>query len=150
MMKPNIGATVELRSDLARTVNFRSLCVCCCAIVLLVTLARAPAQAAEIDLETRAELQLALKQYIDAGTAGGVYEHFNVERGAVEKLRLKTLHPVIFVVESKYMLCADFLDVNGKAVMLDYVVGSSATGFRIEQAIAGQRSYLTRIFERID
>ncbi len=107
------------------------------------------AHAAAIDLETRAELQLTLKHYIDAGTVDGVYEHFNVEQWQIEKLRLKTLHPVIFATDNKFMMCADFLDAAGNDVLLDYIVSSSASGFRIEQEIPGRRSYLQQIFERI-
>jgi len=108
------------------------------------------AQATEIKLETRAKLQLTLKQYIDAGTVDGIYEHFDIEKGRVEKLRLKTLHPVIFRMESKFMMCADFLDADDKSVILDYIVGASANGYRIEQEIPGRRSYLQQFFERLD
>lgn len=108
------------------------------------------AHAAEIELETRTKLQLALKQYIDAGTVDGMYKHFNVEQGRVEKLRLKNLHPVIFAIDGKYMMCADFLNATGDAVMLDYIVGASTNGFRIEQEIIGRRSYLQQFFERLD
>ena len=150
-MKLNVDATIDSRLELAQPVNLRSWCCWLSASLLVMAiLVCSRAQAAEIDLETQAELQLSLKHYIDAGTVGGVYEHFNVEQGEIEKLRLKTLHPVIFVVESKYMMCADFLDANGKEVILDYIVGSSANGFRIEQEIPGRRSYLQQFFKRID
>ena len=150
MLKQNLGAGFGSCSGLTGPFKVRFRWCGLSAVLLMMLLAGGRVQAAEIDLETRAELQLALQQYIDAGTVDGVYEHFNVERGEVQKLRLKALHPVIFVIESKFMLCADFMDADGEAVMLDYIVGASATGFRIEQEIAGQRSYLVQIFERIN
>ena len=150
-MEQNSGVPGSCRADLVQPVNFRTGFSWFVAIVLVMaTLASGRVEAAQIDLQTRAELQLTLKQYIGAGTVDGVYEHFNVEQGKLEKLRLKTLHPVIFVTDSKYMMCADFLDTSGKEVMLDYVVGASATGFRVEQEIPGRRSYLQQIFERIE
>jgi hypothetical protein len=150
-MEQNAGVSGNCRADLVRSVNFRTGLSWFVTIVLVMaTLTSGHVEAAQIDLETRAELQFTLKQYIDTGTVDGVYEHFNVEQGKLEKLRLKTLHPVIFVTDGKYMMCADFLDTSGKEVMLDYVVGPSATGFRIEQEIPGRRSYLKQIFERIE
>ena len=148
-MKLNLRAITGSRSMPAIRANDRSWSSWLFAALLVLTFNPGQAQAATIDLETRTELQLTLQQYIDAGTVDGVYEHFNLEQGAIVKLRLKTLHPVIFVVENKYMLCADFLDANGEAVMLDYIVGPSTDGFRIEQEIPGRRSYLQQIFERI-
>lgn len=144
--------TPRLNSSTAGThsVVFRFFYYLLPAMLLVMTILTCnQAYAAAIDLETRSELQLTLKQYIDAGTVDGVYERFNVEQGQIEKLRLKTLHPVIFVIDKKYMLCADFLDADGNDVLLDYIVSLSASGFRIEQEIPGRRSYLLQIFERI-
>ena len=102
-----------------------------------------------IDMATRVDLQLGLKTYIESRTAGNGYEHFNVETGKVQKLTLKKLHPLIFASGNKYMMCADFLDTNGNDVLLDYIVSLNGTGFRVEQEIPGQRSYLKQLFERI-
>jgi len=118
-------------------------------LLVMAMLSGVHTHAATLDVQTRAALQLALKNYVDAGTVDGVYDHFNVERGQVEKLTLKNLHPVILSADGKYMLCADFLDVRGDDVLLDYIVSRSGNGFRIEQEIRGRRSYLKQIFERI-
>jgi len=118
-------------------------------LLLMAMLSGAHVHAATLDLETRVELQLALKNHVDAGSVDGVYEHFNVEQGQIEKLTLKNLHPVIFSADNKYMMCADFLDARGDDVLLDYIVSRSGNGFRIEQEIRGRRSYLKQIFERI-
>jgi hypothetical protein len=107
------------------------------------------AQAATLDAGTLVELQLTLKNHIDAGTVDGVYEHFNVEEGQLKELTLKNLHPKIFSKGNKYLMCADFLDADGNDVLLDYIVSKSESGFRVEQEIRGRRSYLTRIFRRI-
>ena len=118
-------------------------------LLVMTILTCTQANAGEINLETRIQLQLALKNHIDAVTVDGVYEHFNVEQGQTENLRLNNLHPVIFVTDNKYMMCADFFDANGDDVLLDYIVSSSANGFQIEQEIRGRRSYLIKLFERI-
>ena len=108
-----------------------------------------PARAATLDLQTRVALQATLKAYIDAGTKDGVYQHYNVERGENDALRLKNLHPVIFRNGDKYLLCADFLEANGETVLLDFIVSDSAQGLRIEQEIRARRSYLKQFFERV-
>lgn len=145
-----IATRLKASVEITQSVVFQCIYYLLPAILLVMTtLASTQANADAIDLETRIQLQLALKNHIDAVTAEGVYEHFNIEQGQIEKLRLKNLHPVIFVTENKYMMCADFFDTNGNDVLLDYIVSSSANGFRIEQEIRGRRSYLTQLFERI-
>ena len=145
-----IATKLNSSADVTQSVVFRFFYYLLSAILLVMAILTCNhAHAAAIDLETRTKMQLALKHYIDAGTVDGVYEHFNVEQGQIEKLRLKALHPVIFATDSKYMMCADFLDAAGNDVLLDYIVSSSASGFRIEQEIPGRRSYLQQIFERI-
>ena len=145
-----IATKLDSSTDVTQSVVFRYFYYLLSAILLMMAILTCNhAHAAAIDLETRVELQLALKHYIDAGTVDGVYEHFNVEQGQIEKLRLKTLRPVIFATANKYMMCADFLNAAGNDVLLDYIVSSSVSGFRIEQEIPGRRNYLQQIFERI-
>ncbi len=148
-MELTLAAKSERRTTSRQSARFR-LVFCLFASVWLAITILNIAHAAEIDLETRAKLQLTLKQYIDAGTVDGLYDHFNVEEGRVDKLRLKTLHPVIFATDGKYMMCADFLNAAGDPVILDYIVGASTNGFRIEQEIPGRRSYLQQFFERLN
>jgi len=102
-----------------------------------------------IDMATRVELQLGLKNYIESRSADNGYDHFNVETGKVVPLTLNKLHPLIFVNGNKYMMCADFLDLNGNDILLDYIVSLSGSGFRVEQEIPGRRGYLKQLFERI-
>ncbi len=145
-----IATRLKTSVEIIQSVVFKWFYYLLPAILLIIPiLACNQARADEIDLETRIQLQLALKNHIDSVTVEGVYEHFNVEQGQIEKLGLKNLHPVIFVKENKYMMCADFFDTNGNDVLIDYIVSSSANGFQIEQEIRGRRGYLTQLFERI-
>lgn len=145
-----IATRLKTSVEITQSVVFKCIYYLLPATLLVMTiLTCTQANADEINLETRLQLQLALKNHIDAVTVDGVYEHFNVEQGQIEKLRLKNLHPVIFATENKYMMCADFFDTNGNDVLLDYIVSSSENGFQIEQEIRGRRSYLTKLFERI-
>lgn len=118
-------------------------------LVVLALLTSMATHADFLDIQTRVALQHTLKTYIDAGTVDGTYEYFDLESGQVVKLHIKNLHPVIFIKEKKYMMCADFLDANGEDVLLDFIVSSSGEGFRIEQVIGGRRSYLKQLFDRI-
>ena len=123
---------------------------CASVLIAFCIITTSPVQAASIDMKTRVELQMGLKHYIEARTSENVYEHFNVESGEIEELVLKNLHPLIFVNESKYMMCADFLDTNGNDVLLDYIVSLAGNEFRVEQEIPGKRNYLKQLFERIN
>ncbi len=145
-----IATRLKASVEITQSVVFKWFYYLLPAILLVMTiLTCTQANADAIDLETRIQLQLALKNHIDSVTVEGVYEHFNVEQGQIEELGLKNLHPVIFVKENKYMMCADFFDTNGNDVLIDYIVSSSANGFQIEQEIRGRRGYLAQLFERI-
>jgi hypothetical protein len=123
---------------------------CASMLIALCIITASPAQAASIEMKTRIDLQMGLKNYIESRTSENVYEHFNVDSGKIERLALKNLHPLIFVNGSKYMMCADFLDANGNDVLLDYIVSFAGNEFRVEQEIPGKRSYLKQLFERIN
>jgi len=112
-------------------------------------LASSQANASSLDMETRVNLQMGLKDYVESRTSDSGYEHFDVATGRVERLTLKNLHPLIFVNGPKYMMCADFLDTDGNDVLLDYIVSMTGNEFRVEQEIPGRRSYLKQLFERV-
>ena len=118
-------------------------------LIALSMLATSQVHAGSIDMATRVDLQLGLKNYIESRTSDNGYEYFNIETGKIEKLALKNLHPIIFVNGSKYMMCADFQDASGNDVLLDYIVSLSGGEFRVEQEIPGRRNYLKQLFERI-
>ena len=123
---------------------------CATMLIALCLITTSPVQADAIEMKTRIDLQMGLKNYIEARTLDNVYEHFNVESGEIEPLVLKNLHPVIFVNGSKYLMCADYLDSNGNAVQLDFIVSLAGNEFRVEQEIPGKRDYLKQLFDRIN
>lgn len=111
--------------------------------------AAAEAPTAALDPSTRVELQLALRAYIDNATENGIYRFFDTSAGQATSLTLKAMHPVIFVRDGYYLMCADFVGPDGKDVLLDYVVRRMGRAYVVEQAVAGQRGTLTRMFERV-
>ena len=140
-------------SPIAQTLPFLagfSHRACATMLMVLCLIITSPVQADSIETKTRIDLQIGLKNYIEARTSDSVYEYFNVESGEIEALILKNLHPVIFVKGSKFMMCADYLDANGADVLIDYIVSLTGNEFRVEQEIPGKRDYLQQLFERIN
>ncbi len=122
------------------------------ALVLMVLLSLASiatTQAEEIDVETRVALQLTLENFVESKTQKNVYSFFNPDTAEVSKLKLRRLHPVIFRKDDFYLMCADFIDADGKDVLIDYIVGKHGTNFQIEQEIIGRRSWLTKALEKV-
>ena len=110
---------------------------------------------------SRLELQLALKLFIDSKTTNGAYNFFDVEMGAVRNLKLLNLHPVIFEKDGYYMMCADFLDRDmvvdvdqsvdwtEEKLLIDYIIIAADGRFIVEQEVLGKRSILTSIFRKL-
>jgi hypothetical protein len=107
------------------------------------------AAAPEISADTRAQLQLALREHIADNTAGETYRYFDPDRGETRLFRLKHLHPVIFEKDGFFLMCADFRDAMNDDVILDYVLHQSGDGFLVDQIVKGRRSFLTSVFERV-
>lgn len=119
------------------------------ALVLGVSFVAPVAQASGITPETRAELQLALREHISDNTAKGQYRYFDPESGETRLFQLKYLHTVMFEKDGFFLLCADFLDGENREVILDYVLHKSTDGFRVDQIVKGRRSFLMTVFERV-
>lgn len=102
-----------------------------------------------LDEQTRIELQITLKDFIDKKSEEGAYQFFDVDKGGVRNLNLKTLHPIIFEQDGYYMMCADYLGEDGNDVLIDYIVVSADGGYTVMQQILGRRSYLKTLFDRV-
>ena len=122
------------------------------AAILLLPILNPPSVTADegtLDQQTRVGLQMTLKTYIEGNTKDGTYPFFDVESGAVQNLKLKSLHPVIFKREDHFMMCADFVGEDGGDVLIDYIVVPREDGYVVEQQILGRRSYLKTLFDRV-
>jgi len=128
----------------------RRLFVCISLITLLATLPHGFANAApKFDADTRAQLQLALREHITDNTSNDSYRYFDPDKGETRLFRLKLLHPVIFEKDGFFLMCADFRDAQNEDIILDYVLHRSSDGFRVEQIVKGRRSFLMTVFERV-
>lgn len=114
-----------------------------------VGLSSTPAQADRIDMDTRTQLQFALREHISENSPDGAYRYFDPETGEVRLFRLKHVHSQMFRKDGFYLLCADFIDKDNNEVILDYVLHETSDGFRIDQILKGRRSFLMGVFERI-
>jgi hypothetical protein len=108
-----------------------------------------PAHGETIDLETQVVLQTALREYIHSKSGGGRYTHFDEASGNVQTLTLKRIHPIILRLQDRFMLCADFTNAAGDSVVIDYIFAPHRTGYRVEKEIAGRRSLLVKMFEKV-
>ena len=138
MVEPNPAG----KSNIGRLLAAAAMALCC-ATASVATAGDA------LDPQTRVDLQMTLKEFIDGNTRNGTYPFFDVESGAVKNLKLKNLHPVIFKREGHFMMCADFVGEDGADVLIDYIVVPAEGGYAVEQQILGRRSYLKTLFDRV-
>ena len=118
-------------------------------LALFVIFSGPSAMAASINNSTRLALQSELRSYISTKTTSGAYTFFDEDNGSIQELKIKAIHPVIFVKGDRFLMCADFIDQKGKKVVIDYVMLPVKDGFIIEKELEGQRPKLMEIFEKL-
>lgn len=118
-------------------------------IIACTPLFNAVVSAEELDENTRVNLQITLKDFVNENSSSGSYPFFDPDEGEMLDLKLKKLHPVIFARDGYYMMCADFVSANGNKVLIDYIVVGSGDTYAVTQQIKGRRSYLTTLFNRV-
>lgn len=119
------------------------------AMAFFLTFSGATAEAASIDNTTRVALQSELRSYIATKTSDGTYTFFDEEDGSIQEFQIKAIHPVIFAKGDRFLMCADFIDQEGKKVLIDYVMLPVSNGFIVEKELEGQRSRLMTMFEKL-
>ncbi len=100
------------------------------------------ARAGTLTTDQRVALQMKLIDYIDERTIDGKFLHFDADRKETTALYPAHLHPRIIPIDDIYFLCADFRDVDGKAVEVDFVARIVDGDARILQTMVGQRSVI--------
>lgn len=106
-------------------------------------------QAASIDVRTQVALQMVLRDYISNKTGAKKYTFFDDVKGTSQTLILRRIHPVIFKKNDRFLMCADFIDEEGKDFLVDYIISHYVDGYRVEKEIEGRRDFLTRLFEKV-
>ena len=105
--------------------------------------------AGSIDVNTQVALQMALRNYISNKTGAKSYTYFDDKKGTSRTLILRHIHSVIFKKNDRFLMCADFIDAQGKDFLVDYIIFRYVDGYRVEKEIEGRRSILTRLFEKV-
>ena len=100
------------------------------------------AQAAPLTTEARVSLQMKLIDYIDERTIDGKFLYFDADRKETTALYPAHLHPRIVPIDDIYFLCADFRDVDGKAIEVDFVARIVDGDARILQTMVGRRGVI--------
>jgi hypothetical protein len=106
-------------------------------------------EAATLENKVRVALQGVLRAHIQAETDNGLYYFRDQVSGDAYMLRLKKLHPVIFKQKETYLLCADFVDDDGKAVLVDYFIERQKGQFMVVNSVPGRRPLFMRIFNQL-
>lgn len=90
--------------------------------------------------EFREAVQSAMLEYIDATAVKGCHLIFDPVKGDYISAYFKKLHPNLSVVEDTfYVYCADFVDLDGNMVDVDYMVADSDGYWAVFQAVIHQR-----------
>jgi len=116
---------------------------------ILIFAAPSVALADKIDAETHIGLQIALEQHIKVNSATGYYRFEDISAQQSLELTLLHLHPVIYKIGGSYLMCADFLDDSGETVLLDFIIDRREMGYIVTSIHRGQRSFFSRILEKI-
>lgn len=83
----------------------------------------------------RVNVQEAILRTIDAGTVGGVYRLYDPLTGNLLRLKFTRLHSEISKKGNFYVNCADFKDIYGRVVDVDFLVLSDGDEMRVTLAV---------------
>ena len=92
----------------------------------------------------KAALQAAMQQHIDRNLVRGAFLHLDTETGQVRRLYPLKPHPMILRMGEYFVLCADFKDVTGKSVNVDFYLARDADSFVIFHSAVDDRVTLER------
>ncbi|MEM9329998.1 MAG: hypothetical protein AAGA53_01655 [Pseudomonadota bacterium] len=80
------------------------------------------ALASTLSTEQKVQLQAAMYQHIEANLNDGAITHVNLTTGEIIELVPTKAHALILTFEQNFVLCADFLDPQGKTIDVDFYI----------------------------
>ncbi len=84
--------------------------------------------------ETKVRLQSDLQKHIYRSLVDGAYHTLDSETGEVRELFPSASHPMILRMGKYYVMCADFRDVNGNDVDVDFYMIKRNKGYQVFRA----------------
>lgn len=112
---------------------------------ILIFAAPSAALADEIDAETRIGLRVTIEQHVEANSTAGYYRFEDTIAQQSLELTFGYLHPVIYQIGSKYLMCANFVNDTGEVVLLDFVIARREMGYTVSSIHRDQRAFFTRM-----
>jgi len=105
----------------------------------------APGKNAEaLEANTEVALHAALKRHLDLRQTDGQYHVKNTKTSSWMILRLKRVRPEVYGKGSAFLMSADFVDRQGKTVVVDFILAKKRAGYSVVKRFVGERAQLLR------
>jgi hypothetical protein len=110
------------------------------ALAIGLALALAPVRADALDAVERAALHTVMVQHIDKLAIDGMWMQVDMQSGQVRQLAPAKSHPMILQMGEAFVLCTDFVGLDGQPVNIDFYAVRQNGSFKIFQTeIANRR-----------
>ncbi len=116
-------------------------------LYLLSLITLMPCTGGAVSLSDKANLQIAMQQYIDRHLVDGTYLSLEPATGQVVPLYPDTAHTVILTMGEHFVLCYDFRDGDGTAVNVDFYLARNDTSFVVFHTAVEDREILQRLMK---
>ena len=83
----------------------------------------------------RRDIQTAMNEFVDHQTVGGVMRIYDPVEGKLLELKFEELHKGIVKKGDFYVSCADFVDQDGRAIDVDFLVLRDGHALRATQGV---------------
>lgn len=87
----------------------------------------------DFSIQSRVELQAALRRYIDRRSVRGAFPVLDLKEGKLIDLFPTASHPMIIRLGDLFVLCSDFRDEAGNSVDVDFYVSKTGRGYSFIQ-----------------
>lgn len=109
------------------------------ALAIGLALALAPVRADALDAIERAALHSAMVQHIDKLAVDGLWLQVDMPSGQIRRLAPAKGHPMILQMGDAYVLCTDFVSLDGQPVNIDFYAVRQKGSFQIVQTEVANR-----------
>lgn len=97
--------------------------------------------------EIKVKLQSDLQRHIYGSLVDGAYHTLDSETGQVRQLYPLTSHPLILQMGTYYVMCADFRDIDGNNVDVDFYLLKKPKGYQVFGAEIDNRTLVEGLMD---
>jgi hypothetical protein len=109
---------------------------------VLLSLNALGAAAETLSNEKLVKLQTVMQGYIDANAINGALLRFDASTSQVTELFATKAHPKIMTIGQHFVMCADFVDAQGKPVMGNFYIAQDGDRFVVFNTTWGEDAAL--------